>query len=369
MRRRVVRWQMDRGPTTRTRRLDARRSAGDARRSNWSRSSWPTAPPGRRDAGRPPAGDRPKSTRHRSGDPGRPRQRALAGRAVAPRRPRRRDPGRGGRRPRRHDRRALAARSDRRDRELRPRVCRSTPCRSRPRSTAWWSPARSCNPVTGECSTPRAAAVRWLGRQRLHGPRDGPARARGASATGFGYDARTARSRRRRSLAALLLPRSATSGGSGAASLDLCFVAAGRLDAYFEAGLNPWDYAAGALIATEAGCAGQRCAVAAARHPVRPWQPAGPERAAVRRAAEYRRGRGARRLSRRCGAEPLSAARRTATELGSRRARSVPGSPGPWSARCVRPGGEATVTNFVPSETTSLESVSAWYCTSLAPGK
>jgi myo-inositol-1(or 4)-monophosphatase len=32
-------------------------------------------------------------------------------------------------------------------------------------------------------------------------------------------------------------------------------VAAGRLDAYFEAGLSPWDFAAGLLIATEAGCA------------------------------------------------------------------------------------------------------------------
>ena len=39
----------------------------------------------------------------------------------------------------------------------------------------------------------------------------------------------------------------------GAASLDLCSVAAGRLDAYFERGLNPWDHAAGALIAQEAG--------------------------------------------------------------------------------------------------------------------
>lgn len=40
----------------------------------------------------------------------------------------------------------------------------------------------------------------------------------------------------------------------GAASVDLCFVAAGRLDAYFEEGLGPWDLAAGELIAREAGC-------------------------------------------------------------------------------------------------------------------
>jgi myo-inositol-1(or 4)-monophosphatase len=39
----------------------------------------------------------------------------------------------------------------------------------------------------------------------------------------------------------------------GAASLDLCAVASGRLDAYFERGLHPWDHAAGALVAREAG--------------------------------------------------------------------------------------------------------------------
>ena len=40
----------------------------------------------------------------------------------------------------------------------------------------------------------------------------------------------------------------------GAASIDLCFVACGRLDAYFEENLFPWDIAAGELIAREAGC-------------------------------------------------------------------------------------------------------------------
>ena len=40
----------------------------------------------------------------------------------------------------------------------------------------------------------------------------------------------------------------------GAASIDMCYVACGRLDAYFEENLHPWDIAAGALIAREAGC-------------------------------------------------------------------------------------------------------------------
>jgi myo-inositol-1(or 4)-monophosphatase len=39
----------------------------------------------------------------------------------------------------------------------------------------------------------------------------------------------------------------------GAAALDLCLVAGGRLDGYFETGLQPWDMAAGILIAQEAG--------------------------------------------------------------------------------------------------------------------
>lgn len=39
----------------------------------------------------------------------------------------------------------------------------------------------------------------------------------------------------------------------GAAAADLCYLAAGRLDAFFEYNLNPWDVAAGALIVTEAG--------------------------------------------------------------------------------------------------------------------
>ncbi|END2488973.1 TPA: inositol-1-monophosphatase [Vibrio vulnificus] len=40
---------------------------------------------------------------------------------------------------------------------------------------------------------------------------------------------------------------------AGSAALDLCYVAAGRVDGYFELGLKPWDIAAGELIAREAG--------------------------------------------------------------------------------------------------------------------
>jgi myo-inositol-1(or 4)-monophosphatase len=39
----------------------------------------------------------------------------------------------------------------------------------------------------------------------------------------------------------------------GSAALDLCWVGAGRVSAYFESGLQPWDLAAGQLVAAEAG--------------------------------------------------------------------------------------------------------------------
>ena len=39
----------------------------------------------------------------------------------------------------------------------------------------------------------------------------------------------------------------------GSAALDLCYVAAGNYDGFFETGLSPWDIAAGSLIITEAG--------------------------------------------------------------------------------------------------------------------
>lgn len=69
--------------------------------------------------------------------------------------------------------------------------------------------------------------------------------------TGFGYDAE-----RRGEQAGWLrhiLPRVRDIRRGGAASIDLCWVACGRLDGYYERDLSPWDVAAGELIAREAG--------------------------------------------------------------------------------------------------------------------
>jgi len=50
-----------------------------------------------------------------------------------------------------------------------------------------------------------------------------------------------------------VLPRVRDIRRFGSAALDLCWVAGGRLNGYYEWGLQPWDLAAGALVATEAG--------------------------------------------------------------------------------------------------------------------
>lgn len=80
---------------------------------------------------------------------------------------------------------------------------------------------------------------------------DPPALAEALVGTGFAYD----RERRARQgqVALEVLLRCRDLRRIGAAALDLCAVAAGRLDAYYEWGLQPWDMAAGALVCTEAG--------------------------------------------------------------------------------------------------------------------
>ena len=70
-------------------------------------------------------------------------------------------------------------------------------------------------------------------------------------ATGFGYDA--GRRKVQGEVLAGLMPRVRDIRRCGSASVDLCMVAAGRVDASYERGLNYWDYAAGGCIAREAG--------------------------------------------------------------------------------------------------------------------
>ncbi len=128
--------------------------------------------------------------------------------------------------------------------------------------------AAVCGPATGELFRAVLGGGAYLvtatGTRRLAGPRRVDLD-RAVVGTGFGYD-RAQRARQAR-IAAELLPQVGDIRRLGSAALDLCAVAAGRLDAYYEAGLNPWDYAAGALVAAEAGCviSGMRDAPPSAR--------------------------------------------------------------------------------------------------------
>ncbi|GAB2679729.1 inositol monophosphatase family protein [Thalassiella azotivora] len=117
---------------------------------------------------------------------------------------------------------------------------------------AAWTVLASCvhNPASGETWTATLGGGALLDGHRLTGPAEVPLE-RALVGTGFGY-----REDRRRSQArvlAALLPRVRDVRRAGAASLDLCAVATGRLDAYYERGLQPWDLAGGQLVASEAG--------------------------------------------------------------------------------------------------------------------
>ncbi len=70
-------------------------------------------------------------------------------------------------------------------------------------------------------------------------------------ATGFGYAAD--RRAHQAGVVARLLPLVRDIRRLGSAALDLCFAAEGRVDAFYEKGLNVWDHAAGGLVAAEAG--------------------------------------------------------------------------------------------------------------------
>jgi myo-inositol-1(or 4)-monophosphatase len=106
------------------------------------------------------------------------------------------------------------------------------------------------NPATGEIFTAEAGGGAFCGDRRIRVGE--PVELDVALiATGFAYAASTRAFQG--DVVARLLPQVRDIRRQGTASLDLCFVADGRYDAYFERTLSPWDHAAGALIAREAG--------------------------------------------------------------------------------------------------------------------
>ncbi|HEX4813644.1 MAG TPA: inositol monophosphatase family protein [Nonomuraea sp.] len=105
-------------------------------------------------------------------------------------------------------------------------------------------------PARGEVYTAALGEGAWLGGRRLR-CNTGVPLAQALVATGFGYAAATRAVQGRVVAEVLSRVRDIRRGGSCA--VDLCSVADGRVDAYYERGVNPWDYAAAGLVATEAG--------------------------------------------------------------------------------------------------------------------
>ena len=104
-------------------------------------------------------------------------------------------------------------------------------------------------PALGELFSAASGGGAWLDGQRLAVTQDAPAGA--LLATGFGYDPAThegdLETVRR------IMPIARDLRRIGSAALDLAYVAAGRLDGFFERGLKAWDFAAGAILVEEAG--------------------------------------------------------------------------------------------------------------------
>ncbi len=106
------------------------------------------------------------------------------------------------------------------------------------------------NPVADELFTAAAGSGAFLGKRRLQVPTEVPL-SLALLGTGFSYQA--ARRERQADVVRGLVGQVRDIRRIGSAALDLCSVAAGRLNLYYERGLNPWDQAAGSLIAREAG--------------------------------------------------------------------------------------------------------------------
>jgi myo-inositol-1(or 4)-monophosphatase len=106
------------------------------------------------------------------------------------------------------------------------------------------------NPVSGECFSARRGEGAFLNGAPIHVTAC-PTLDRAMVATGFSYEAD--RRREQAELLVRLLPQIRDLRRAGAAALDLAFVAAGRVDAFYERGLHRWDEAAGRLLVQEAG--------------------------------------------------------------------------------------------------------------------
>lgn len=112
------------------------------------------------------------------------------------------------------------------------------------------------DPLRQECFCAERGKGAWLGDRRLQ-VTGVTQLIRALLVTGFPYDVATTPRNNLAEYARLAL-RSQGVRRLGSAALDLCYIAAGRFDGYWELQLNPWDLAAGMLIAAEAGARVER---------------------------------------------------------------------------------------------------------------
>lgn len=106
------------------------------------------------------------------------------------------------------------------------------------------------DPIRGETFTATAGAGSCCNGVRLPGPASTEP-GQTLLGTGFAYDPE--RRAAQGAVMATVLPQVRDVRRMGAAALDLCLVACGRIDAFYERGLAPWDLAAGGLVASESG--------------------------------------------------------------------------------------------------------------------
>ena len=107
------------------------------------------------------------------------------------------------------------------------------------------------DPVRGQTFSAVRSGGAFLNGRPISVRSAGPPLAHSLVATGFGYDPH--RRGAQGTVLAQVLPAVRDIRRAGSAALDLCSVACGRIDGYYERGLQHWDHAAGALIAAEAG--------------------------------------------------------------------------------------------------------------------
>jgi fructose-1,6-bisphosphatase/inositol monophosphatase family enzyme len=107
------------------------------------------------------------------------------------------------------------------------------------------------DPVRGQTFSAHRGGGAFLDGRRAVVRAAGPPLEHALVGTGFGYGAE--RRAAQGAVLAQVLAHVRDIRRAGSAALDLCMVACGRLDAYYERGLQHWDHAAGTLIATEAG--------------------------------------------------------------------------------------------------------------------